>query len=80
MDSDKMKECFMHSARDMEYLTRNYADLARRHDRKWIAIFNRKVIGEADTLEELAQTVRGHAHSECLVVEYVTTEPVAMFF
>ena len=80
LDEKRLKECFALSTQSMEYLTENYDDLAKKHDKKWVAVLDGKVVEEASSLEKLNQALRKHKHPECMVVEYLTTEPMAMFF
>lgn len=80
LETEELKECFDHSAKNMRYLIDHYEELAKKYDRKWIAVCDGGVVEAADTVEKLTKAVRRHEHSECIVVEYVTTEPIAMFF
>jgi len=79
-DSVKMKECITLSTEDMEYLTANYDELARKYDKKWIVISDRKVVAAVESIEEVTNALKKTRHPECAVVEYMTTEPIAMFF
>jgi len=79
-NSAKLAQCFDLSMANMEYLVANYDELAKEYNNKWIAILDRQVIASSDSIEELGQIIKKHARSECVVVEYMTTEPIAMFF
>ncbi len=80
LDREKLRECFDASTESMKYLIQNYEDLAKRHDKKWIAVLDSQVVEVADSIEELSNAIKKHQRSKCIVTEYVTTEPVAMFF
>lgn len=73
-------DCFNHSTKSMEYLVEKYDELVKKYDKKWIAIDGRGVVEQAETIEQLRHAIKKHAHPECMVVQYVTTEPIAMFF
>lgn len=80
LDREKMKHCITLSTEDMEYLTANYDELARKYDKKWIIISDKKVVSAAESLKEVVNALKKIRHPECAVVEYMTTEPIAMFF
>ena len=80
LDSEKMKECITVSTEDMEYLTANYDELAKKYDKKWILISDKKVVAAVESIEEMRNILKKIRHSECAIVEYMTTEPIAMFF
>lgn len=72
-------ELFKISRRNVEWLKENYESLKREYDKLWIMIQDRKVVRSASTFDEIMKTVRKHDPNKILV-EYITSEPIAMFF
>ena len=72
-------ELFKISRRNIEWLKENYESLKREYDKLWIMIQDRKVVRSASTFDEVMKTVRKHDPNKILV-EYITSEPIAMFF
>ncbi|MCK4320732.1 hypothetical protein KAW11_03865 [Candidatus Bathyarchaeota archaeon] len=72
-------ELFKISRRNVEWLKENYESLKREYDKLWIMIQDRKVVRSASTFDEVMKTVRKHDPNKILV-EYITSEPIAMFF
>lgn len=67
------------SRQNAEWLKKNYDKLKRDYDKHWIIIQDRKIISSASTFDEIMKTVRRHNPNKILV-EYIQSEPVAMFF
>jgi len=72
-------ELFRISRRNTEWLKENYGSLKRKYDKLWIVIRDRKVVKSASTFDEIMRTVKKHDPNKILV-EYITSEPIAMFF
>lgn len=72
-------ELFEISRKNNEWLRKNYAQLKREYDKRWVIIHDRKVVGSASTFDEIMRTVRRHDPNRILV-EYIQSEPIAMFF
>lgn len=72
-------ELFEISRRNAEWLKENYASLKRQYDKRWVLIQDRKVVKSASTFDEIMKAVRKHDPNKILV-EYIQSEPVAMFF
>jgi hypothetical protein len=75
----KKTELFEISRRNTEWLQKNYARLKREYDRRWVLIENRKIVESASSFDEIMRTVRKRNPNKILV-EYIQSEPVAMFF
>jgi hypothetical protein len=73
------KELFAMSRKNAEWLKDNYETLKKKYDNQWIVIQDRKVVKSASSFDEILNTVRKHNPSRILV-EYIQSEPVAMFF
>jgi len=67
------------SRRNAEWLKENYDSLKKEFDNSWIMIQDREVIANASTFDEIMKAIRKHDPNRILV-EYIQSEPVAMFF
>jgi len=72
-------EIFEIARRNAEWLKGNYERLKREYDQCWILIQDKKVVKSASTFDEIMQTVRKY-DPNTILVEYIQSEPVAMFF
>ena len=72
-------ELFKTSRRNVEWLKENYESLKRKYDNRWIVIQNNKVVESASTFDEIMKAIRKHDPNK-IFVEYIQSEPVAMFF
>jgi len=72
-------ELFQISRRNTEWLKDNYENLKTKYDNCWVLIRDRKVVRSASSFDEIMIDVKKHDPNEILV-EYIQTEPVAMFF
>jgi len=75
-----MKECFRLSEENMKWFEKNYESLKQQYNGKWVAIHENRVIEVAKDLESLVETIKDHKHRECILVEHIRAEPIAMFF
>ena len=67
------------SRRNVEWLKENYDRLKKEYDNRWVVIQDGKVVKSASTFDEIMKTVRKHDPNKILV-EYIQSKPVAMFF
>jgi len=67
------------SRKNIEWLKENYDRLKKDYDNRWVVIQNGKVVESASTFEEIMKTVRKRDPNKILV-EYIQSKPVAMFF
>jgi SET domain-containing protein len=72
-------ELFNISSRNLEWLKENYESLKKEYDGLWVVIQDRKVVSSASTFDEIIKTVR-RCDPNKILVEYMQSEPVAMFF
>jgi len=81
LDGENMEkmELFEISRRNTEWLQKNYAKLKKEYDRHWVLIENRKIVESASSFDEIMRSVRKRDPNKILV-EYIQSEPVAMFF
>lgn len=64
----------------MEWLAENYDKLKTQFDGKWIAVSDAKVVESAESLQKLKEAIAKRENRDSIVVEFITTEPIAMFF
>lgn len=67
------------SRQNIEWFKKNYNQLKRDYDKRWVMIQDRKVVTSASTFDEIMEIVRKH-DSNKILVEYMQSEPIAMFF
>ena len=72
-------ELFKNSRENIEWLKENYEDLKKKYDERWIVIENKTVVKSASTFDEILAVVRNRDPNKVLV-EYMQSEQVAMFF
>jgi len=70
---------FETARRNIEWLKENYERLKKEYDKRWIVVEDRKVIHHASTFDEIMQVVR-RCDPRKVLVEYIQSESVAMFF
>lgn len=73
------EQLFRISRENNQWLSENYDDLKKRYDKCWIVIQDRKVVKSASTFDEIMTAVRKH-DPNMILVEYIQSEEVAMFF
>jgi hypothetical protein len=72
-------QIFEISRANIEWLKKNYKTLKKEYNNRWVIIENRKVVKVASTFEELMEALRKLDINKILV-EYIPSEQVAMFF
>ena len=72
-------ELFKISSKNLEWLKKNYENLKKEYNGVWVVIQDRKVVTSASTFDEIMRTVRKYDPNRILV-EYIQSEQVAMFF
>ena len=73
-------ECIRLSLESMEWYNKNEKALKELYDDKWVAILSSKVVEVDDELQSLARRVQARDDRDCLVVQYISKKPVALFF
>ena len=74
------REVFRLSMSNMEWLADNYENLRREYDGRWIAVSGARVVESSRNLEKLKEAIAKCVDRDSIVVEFMTTEPIAMFF
>ncbi len=72
-------ELFKNAEENIEWLKENYDALRKKYDEQWIVIENKTVIESASTFDEVLPLVRKRDPNR-IIVEYMQSNPVAMFF
>jgi len=67
------------SIENAEWLRRNYERLKREYNNKWVLIQNKKVVDSGETFDQILRAVRKYKSSSA-ILEYISSEDVAMFF
>jgi len=76
MEKSKLFEIARENA---EWLKENYESIKKEYDKRWIVIQDKKIVKSASTFDEIMEAVKKRDPNRILV-EYVQTEPIAMFF
>ena len=71
--------CLELARSNLEWFKRNYGNLKREYNHKWILIHDRRVVGSGDTFEEMLPEARKYDPSS-VMLEYIYSEEVALFF
>jgi thymidylate kinase len=72
-------ELFKNSEENAEWFKENYENLRKKYDEQWIVIENKAVIKSASTFDEVLPFVKKRDPNR-VIVEYMQSNPVAMFF
>ena len=72
-------ELFKNSEENAEWFKENYENLRKKYDEQWIVIENKAVIESASTFDEVLSLVKKRDPNR-VIVEYMQSNPVAMFF
>ena len=72
-------ELFRISRGNAEWLKENYDALKRRYTNRWIMIQNKKVVETASTFDEIMKAIKKYDPNS-IMVEYVESDQIAMFF
>jgi len=75
----EINEVFKISRQNAEWLKKNYNKLKRDYDKRWVVIQDRKIVTSASTFDEIIKVKKKHDPNKILV-EYIQSEPIAMFF
>lgn len=76
MEKSQMFETFR---ANMKWLEENYDMLKKEFSERWVIIYNKKIVQTASTFEELMEVLRKYDVNQVLV-EYIRSERIAMFF
>lgn len=76
MEKSKLFEI---SNANTEWFKDNYETLKKEYDSCWVVIQNSKVVRSARTFDEIMRSIKEYNKDEILV-EFIQTEPIAMFF
>jgi len=72
-------QLFKISIQNMQWFKENYEDILRKYDNKWILIHNKSVVQSASTFDKIVNVAKKY-DVNTVIVEYVQSKPVAMFF
>ena len=72
-------QLFKISRENMEWFKENYEDILKKYDNQWILIHNKSVAKSAGTFAKIVNVAKKYDPNTVLV-EYMQSKPVAMFF
>lgn len=73
------EELFKIRRENTEWLKENYESLTRKYNNRWIMIQNKKVAETACTFNEIMNAAKKYDTNK-VIVEYVQSKQIAMFF
>ena len=73
------REMFRVSNENLHWFSKNYTAIKKKYDKHWIIVKDKKIVGQGKSFEEINHIARKYKPSDILV-EFVQTEQVAMFF
>lgn len=73
------EELFKILRENIKWFKENYEDLKRKYDNRWIMIHNKKVAKSASTFNEIVKIAKKY-DPNTIIVEYIQSKQVAMFF
>jgi len=79
-ESVDRRECVELSLENMKWYNDNEKALKEKYDKKWIAIRDGKVVEVDDRFQPMAKRVQARDDRDCLLVQYISKKPVALFF
>lgn len=70
---------FKISRENATWFSRNYESLKKKYDNCWIMIHNKKVVESASSFDEIMNATKKYDRNT-VMVEYIQSKPIAMFF
>jgi hypothetical protein len=74
-----MDSLFKSSRENLEWFKNNYDYLTKNYDKCWIIIADKTVVGSSSSFDEIMNAARKYNPSS-IIVEFIESEPIAMFF
>jgi len=75
----EMETIFKHSRENIEWLRDNYDCLKKEYDSKWVIIHDRKVIQSSSSFNDTMNVAKKYDPNS-VIVEFMESKPIAMFF
>ena len=72
-------ELFKSSMENLEWYKENYENIRKDCDNQWVVIQNKKIVAKASTYENITRTLTKEDR-ESAIIEYIDSNPLAMFF
>jgi hypothetical protein len=70
---------FKSSRENLEWFKSNYDYLTKNYDKRWVIIAGKAVVGSSSSFDEIMNIARKYDPSS-IIVEFIESEPIAMFF
>jgi hypothetical protein len=70
---------FKNSRENLAWFKDNYDNLLKEFDKCWVVIAGKKVVASGSSFDEVVKAARKY-DSSSVIVEFIESEPIAMFF
>jgi hypothetical protein len=76
---EDISSLFKSSRENLEWFKKNYDYLTKSYDKCWVIIAEKKVVGSSSSFDEVLSIAKKYDPSS-IIVEFIESEPIAMFF
>ena len=78
-DRRLIEQCLVQSSKDINFLNARRTDWVAEHPDRWVAVFEEKIVGLADTFDEVVKTAEANGAPRArVVIEFLAKDPMAM--
>jgi hypothetical protein len=74
-----VSDLFKSSSENLEWFKNNYDYLKKKYDKRWVIIAQKKVVESSSSFDEVLSAAKKYDPSG-IIVEFIESEPIAMFF
>jgi lysozyme family protein len=75
----EISDLFKSSRENLEWFKNNYDHLKKNYDKCWVIITQKKVVESSSNFDEVLNVAKKYDPSS-IIVEFIESEPIAMFF
>jgi hypothetical protein len=75
----EISDLFKSSRENLEWFKNNYDYLTKNYDKRWVIITQKKVVESSSNFDEVLSAAKKYDPSS-IIVEFIESEPIAMFF
>jgi hypothetical protein len=75
----EISDLFKSSRENLEWFKNNYDYLKKNYDKRWVIITQKKVVENSSNFDEVLIAAKKYDPSS-IIVEFIESEPIAMFF
>jgi hypothetical protein len=76
---EEISGLFKNSRENLEWFKNNYDNLMKNYDKCWVVITQKKVVGSSSSFDEVLTVAKKYDPSS-IIVEFIDSEPIAMFY